>query len=121
MFQVGQCESPYRMGFLIGRRFSDMIRSRLSKDPVLQNQLLPWAKTSESHQLIEALTRSNRDKYPEYWDELVGLAEGSGAPFREVCFLSSTFDLPEKMRSPNVSLLVIQNEMIQRQHSEAAG
>lgn len=89
MFEVGPCESSYQMGLLIGRRFCDMIRSRLSKDLVLQNQLLPWARTPESCPLIGALTRSNQDKFPEYWDELVGTAEGSGAPVLEVSFLFS--------------------------------
>ncbi|PKI66251.1 hypothetical protein CRG98_013332 [Punica granatum] len=64
MFEVGPCESSYELGFQIGRRFSDVIGIRLSKDLILQNQLLPWARTEESRPLIEALTRSNRDKFP---------------------------------------------------------
>lgn len=88
MFEAGQCKSSYQMGFLIGRRFLDMIRSRLLKDPILRDQLLPWARTRESLLLIEALTRSNREKFLEHWDKLIGTAEGSAAPFLEVCFSS---------------------------------
>ncbi|OWM72128.1 hypothetical protein CDL15_Pgr018011 [Punica granatum] len=88
MFEVGPCESSYELGFQIGRRFSDVIGIRLSKDLILQNQLLPWARTEESRPLIEALTRSNRDKFPGYWDELIGTAEGSGAPLLEIMLIN---------------------------------
>lgn len=84
MFEVGPCESPYQMGFLIGKRFSETIRSRLEKDLVLREQLVPFAETPEAKPLIESLCANNKAKYPEYWDELIGIAEGSEAPVDEV-------------------------------------
>ncbi|KAL9349893.1 hypothetical protein Peur_057148 [Populus x canadensis] len=80
MLEIGPCDNPYQMGFLTGQRFSNKIRSRLSTDLVLQNQLLPFAKTPESQALIKALTINNQKKFPKYWDELLGTAEGSGVP-----------------------------------------
>uniref|UniRef100_A0A6M2F9E6 Peptidase C45 hydrolase domain-containing protein n=1 Tax=Populus davidiana TaxID=266767 RepID=A0A6M2F9E6_9ROSI len=80
MLEIGPCDNPYQMGFLTGQRFSKKIRSRLSSDLVLQNQLLPFAKTPESQALIKALTINNQKKFPKYWDELLGTAEGSGVP-----------------------------------------
>ncbi|KAF9685889.1 hypothetical protein SADUNF_Sadunf03G0101500 [Salix dunnii] len=87
MFEIGPCDNPYHMGFLTGQRFSDKIRSRLSTDLILQNQLLPFAKTPESQALIKALTINNQKKFPKYWDELLGTAEGSGVPVLHVLII----------------------------------
>lgn len=92
VFEIGPCDNPYQMGFLTGQRFSDKIRSRLSTDLILQNQLLPFAKTPESQALIEALTINNQKKFPRYWDELVGTAEGSGVPVLHVMIIIQVYE-----------------------------
>lgn len=84
MFEVGPCETAHQMGLLIGRRFSNLIRSRLARDLILQNQLLPFAKNPESQALLQALYYNNQNKYPKYWEELLGIAEGSGVPVLDV-------------------------------------
>lgn len=90
MFEVGPCENAYQMGFLIGQRFSKQIRSRVATDLILQQQLLPFAKTPQSQPLIKALSDANRKKFPNYWDELLGTAEGSGVPLLDVMFFILT-------------------------------
>ncbi|KAK6935470.1 Peptidase C45 [Dillenia turbinata] len=80
MFEVGPCENGYQMGFLIGKRFSHQIKSRLATDLILQQQLLPYSQTIQSQPLITSLCNTNRKKFRRYWDELVGTAEGSGVP-----------------------------------------
>lgn len=87
IFEVGPCEDAYTMGFLIGQRFSNKIRSRLARDLILQDQLLPFAQTLESQPLIQSLTDNHRTKFPRYWDELVGTAEGSGVPVLDVMII----------------------------------
>lgn len=84
IFEVGPCENAYQMGFMIGQRFSKMIKSRLATDLILQNQLLPFAQTPKSQPLLQSLAITNKKKFPEYWDELLGTADGSGSPFLEV-------------------------------------
>lgn len=84
MFDVGPCDDAYHLGFFIGQRFSNEIRSRLSKDLILQNQLRPFAETPQAKPLIKALSENNRKKFPRYWDELLGTAEGSGVPVLDV-------------------------------------
>ena len=86
MFEVGPCESAYQMGFLIGQRFSNLIRSRLARDLILQDQLLPFAQTPQAQPLLKALADNNKKKFPSYWDELIGTAEGSGVPVLNVIF-----------------------------------
>ncbi|KAK2966467.1 hypothetical protein RJ640_018996 [Escallonia rubra] len=87
VFEVGPCEDAYHMGFLTGQRFSNKIRSRLATDLILQDQLLPFARSPQSQPLIKALSDTNRNKFPRYWAELVGTAEGSGVPLLHVIFI----------------------------------
>lgn len=89
IFEVGPCENAYQMGFLIGQRFSNLIRSRLARDLILQNQLLPFAGTPESRSFIKALWENNQNKFPGYWDELLGTAAGSGVPVIEVMLMKT--------------------------------
>ncbi|KZV20549.1 hypothetical protein F511_34482 [Dorcoceras hygrometricum] len=88
IFEVGSCENGYDFGFLIGQRFSKIIQSRLSKDLILKNQLLPFAKSTHSQPLLESLIRNNQEKYPKYWDELRGTAQGSGSSFLDIMLLN---------------------------------
>ncbi|XP_044476284.1 uncharacterized protein LOC123203880 isoform X4 [Mangifera indica] len=88
IFEVGPCENAYQMGFLIGQRFSNLIRSRLARDLILQNQLLPFAGTPESRSFIKALLENNQNKFPGYWDELLGTAAGSGVPVIEIILIN---------------------------------
>ncbi|KAF9604926.1 hypothetical protein IFM89_011293 [Coptis chinensis] len=73
-FEVGPCEEAYEMGFLIGQRFSHLIKSGLATDLTL----LPFAQSPQSQPLIRF--ESNSKKYPRYWDELSATAEGSAVP-----------------------------------------
>lgn len=92
IFAVGPCENAYEMGFLIGQRFSEEIRSRLETDLILQKQLLPFARTLIGQHLLESLSDSNRKKFPSYWDELLGTAQGSSLPFLHV--INPTLSFP---------------------------
>ncbi|XP_039052002.1 uncharacterized protein LOC120193616 [Hibiscus syriacus] len=88
MFEVGPCENGFQLGFLIGQRFYNQIRRRLAGDFILRNQLLPFAQTPQAQQLIKALSETNRKKFPRYWDELLGTAEGSGVPVLEIILVN---------------------------------
>ncbi|KAH6763305.1 hypothetical protein C2S52_020738 [Perilla frutescens var. hirtella] len=90
IFEVGPCKDGFEMGFLIGQRFSMVIKSRLQRDLILQKQLLPFALSPHSKPLLTSLFETNMNKYPNYWDELRGTAQGSGTPFLEVyiCIIS---------------------------------
>ncbi|KAJ0049002.1 hypothetical protein Pint_15050 [Pistacia integerrima] len=88
IFEVGPCENAYQMGFLIGQRFSNLIRSRLARDLILQNQLLQFAGAPESRSFIEAISENNRNKFPRYWDELLGTAAGCGVSVLEIILIN---------------------------------
>lgn len=84
VFDVGPCDEPYQMGFLTGRNFSAMIKSRVAQDQILQHQLLPFALTPRAEPLLESICLANRQRYPRYWQELLGIAGGSGVPILHV-------------------------------------
>ncbi|KAL2636390.1 hypothetical protein R1flu_007869 [Riccia fluitans] len=85
--RIEGCKS-YEMGFAIGMHFEAMIRSRLASDPHLSSTLLPFANTEQGQHLVKLLSKNNRECYPDYWDELRGLADGSGVPFLSILLLN---------------------------------
>ncbi|OMP11625.1 Peptidase C45, acyl-coenzyme A:6-aminopenicillanic acid acyl-transferase [Corchorus capsularis] len=88
IFEVGPCEDNYQLGFLIGSRFCNQIRSRVAGDLILQNQLLPFARTLRGQSLIKALSETNQKKFPRYWAELLGTADGSGVPVLDIILIN---------------------------------
>lgn len=89
MFEVGPCKDSYELGLLIGQRFSQRIKKRVASDLILQNQLRPFAQTPLSESLLKSLFYNNQTKFPSYWDELLGTAQGSGVPLLDVTFIFS--------------------------------
>ncbi|KAJ7544539.1 hypothetical protein O6H91_09G082000 [Diphasiastrum complanatum] len=79
---------PYDFGLLLGRHFAPMIQSRATKDPILHTELLPFSKSEEGHKLIQMLSKTNSQRFPHHWDEMRGIADGSGVPFSEVLLLN---------------------------------
>ncbi|KAL0297557.1 UNVERIFIED_CONTAM: hypothetical protein Sradi_6807800 [Sesamum radiatum] len=131
MLEIGPCKESYEMGFLIGQRFSRQINSRLAKDLILRNQLLPFANSPHSHSLLKSLSENNMRRYPNYWDELQGTAQGSGVPFLEIMLLnfrkeilpfipkaeeSSSFDTNDDCSD----ILVVSDSMAVAAHNEDA-
>ncbi|RDX83034.1 hypothetical protein CR513_36099, partial [Mucuna pruriens] len=88
MLEVGACKDAYEMGLLIGKRFSQLIRSRVARDLILQNQLRPFAHTPQSQSLLNSLFDNNQSKFPRYWDELLGIAAGSGVPLLDILLIN---------------------------------
>ncbi|RLN24220.1 uncharacterized protein C2845_PM07G39270 [Panicum miliaceum] len=88
IFDAGRCADGYALGLAVGRRFADVIRSRMRQDLVLREQLLPFASTAQAAALLAALQAANRERYPRYWDELVGTADGSGVPLLHVILVN---------------------------------
>uniref|UniRef100_A0A2N9FHP1 Peptidase C45 hydrolase domain-containing protein n=1 Tax=Fagus sylvatica TaxID=28930 RepID=A0A2N9FHP1_FAGSY len=131
MFEVGPCESAYQMGFLIGQRFSNLIRSRLARDLILQDQLLPFAQTPQAEPLLKALTDNNQKKFPNYWDELLGTAEGSRVPILEIILINFRKEilpfLPKTKLIANIDspddcsdVLIVSDSMAMAAHNEDA-
>lgn len=131
MLEIGPCKDGYEMGFLIGQRFSRQINSRLSKDLILRNQLLPFARSPRSHTLLKSLSENNKRRYPNYWDELQGTAQGSDVPFLEIMLLNFRKEIlpfiPKAEQSSSIDtnddcsdILVVSDSMAVAAHNEDA-
>ncbi|KAI7988786.1 hypothetical protein LOK49_LG13G01073 [Camellia lanceoleosa] len=133
IFEVGPCENGYHLGFLIGKRFSKQIRSRLATDLILQNQLLPFSQTPQFQSLLKSLSDSNRNKFPTYWDELLGTAQGSGVAVLNLILLNFRKEIlpfiPKTATNSNVDhttdddcsdVLVVSESMAIAAHNEDA-
>ncbi|KAK1663267.1 hypothetical protein QYE76_051426 [Lolium multiflorum] len=88
VFDAGRCADGYQLGLAVGQRFGETIRSRMRGDLFLHEQLLPFASTAAGKPLLAALQASNRERYPRYWDELVGTAAGSGVPLLHIILVN---------------------------------
>lgn len=73
----------FEVGQAIGRRFSAQIHSGLRDYPFLQ-KILAYHRTPEGQSRYRALLDVNRERYPDYLDELEGLARGADLPFEEL-------------------------------------
>ncbi|GAB2231548.1 hypothetical protein Droror1_Dr00010556 [Drosera rotundifolia] len=88
IFEIGPCDKAYQIGYQMGVTFSSTITSRIDTDLILRNQLRPFAQTPSGMLLVRLLCDTNKEKYPEYWDELVGIAEGSGVPELDIILIN---------------------------------
>ncbi|XP_047342251.1 uncharacterized protein LOC124945797 [Impatiens glandulifera] len=131
MFEIGPCDSSYQMGFQIGQKFSNQIKSRIAADLILRNQLLPFAQSPISRPLIGALSDSNRKKFPSYWNELQGTADGSGVPMLHLLLLNFRKEIlpfvPKSKLSDEIDsvddcsdVLVVNDSMAVAAHNEDA-
>ncbi|KAE9614094.1 hypothetical protein Lal_00016511 [Lupinus albus] len=132
IFEVGPCKDAYEMGFLIGQRFSQKIKSRVENDLILQNQLRPFAQKADSESLLKPLFHNNQRKFPRYWDELLGTAAGSGVPLLDILLMNLRKEIlafipKEEIKGFNVDtpddcsdVLVVDESMAIAAHNEDA-
>lgn len=67
-----------------GRQFKSLIEDNLSKSDYLKNSLLPVYKTEEGKTLYKKNLELCKRNFPEYVQEIQGMAQGSNVPFHEV-------------------------------------
>ncbi|XP_020689911.1 uncharacterized protein LOC110104939 [Dendrobium catenatum] len=132
-FEVEVCETAMEIGFLIGKRFSYLIKNRIASDLILQEQLLPFAQTFQGKSLLDKLCKNNKQSFPRYWDELVGAAEGSGVSVLDLVLLNfrkeilpfvpksgraATKEEEEEASNDCSDVLIVNNSMAIAAHNE---
>ncbi|XP_057518594.1 uncharacterized protein LOC130799501 isoform X1 [Amaranthus tricolor] len=132
IFEVGPCKSSYQMGYQIGEKFSSIIKSRLANDLILQTQLRPFSTSHLGKQLLDSLSDNNRNRFSFYWDELVGIAEGSNVPVLDIILINfrkeilafipknESINIPEDTPDDCSDVLVVSNSMAVAAHNEDA-
>jgi predicted choloylglycine hydrolase len=76
--------SHFEVGFAIGKRFAEQIHCLFDNYRFLQQQVLPYHRTPEGQARYQELLDLNKARYPDYFAELEGLAQGSERPFEDL-------------------------------------
>ncbi|MHC4432007.1 MAG: C45 family autoproteolytic acyltransferase/hydrolase [Planctomycetota bacterium] len=76
--------SHFEIGLATGKRFAAQIQRAFDMYPFLQQQILPYQRTPEGQARYRELLDLNRTRYPSYFAELEGMAEGAGHSFEEL-------------------------------------
>ena len=76
--------SHSEVGFAIGKRFAEQIHRLFDNYRFLRHRVLPYHCTLEGQARYQELLDLNRTRYPDYFAELEGLAQGAGRPFEEL-------------------------------------
>ncbi|KAG6958742.1 hypothetical protein JG688_00010374 [Phytophthora aleatoria] len=77
-------DSHFEFGRQMGLRFRDKIQDRMRLTSKLQTLLLPFAKTSTGRKLLDRYLLTHRTTFPQYVEELEGVAEGSDVSFETI-------------------------------------
>ncbi len=72
--------SNYDIGFQVGRTFRDRIHSVLDSSTILE---LNKAKDQEHPEWVDQLYKKSNDRFPQYVQEIRGIADGAGIDFRD--------------------------------------
>ena len=67
-----------------GRKFSSQIRSAISNNTFFSKKIQPYYQTAEGKELYDSFLKVIQFWYPQYLDELRGLADGAGVPYDTV-------------------------------------
>ncbi|KAH7460817.1 uncharacterized protein KRP23_14523 [Phytophthora ramorum] len=77
-------DSHFEFGRELGLRFRAKIQDRMRLNSKLQTLLLPFSQTSMGRKLLDRYLAVHRATFPQYVEELEGMAEGSDVPFETI-------------------------------------
>ena len=75
-------DTNYDFGLAFGKEFEREIKVRLSSDTSLKKLVAEFG--TENNHVYAQFMASHKNAFPEYMDELQGVADGSGVPFTEL-------------------------------------
>lgn len=83
------CEGPPReVGHTIGKRFRSEIFRTLDGHDGLNTRFWPYSRTPAGRERYQHLVALHRNRYPEFFSELEGMAEGAAVPFEKLFLIN---------------------------------
>jgi hypothetical protein len=70
----------YEIGFSIGQTFGERIRNFVAQYQTLHSILIPFYNSSDGKKIFTNLLQINQKKFPQYFDEIHGVAQGAKVP-----------------------------------------
>eukprot|EP00051_Salpingoeca_urceolata_P004857 m.68270 g.68270 ORF g.68270 m.68270 type:complete len:386 (+) comp13891_c0_seq2:58-1215(+) len=80
--------SPYEIGQAIGSTFSKQLHTFIEQYDTLRRVLLPYYGSAAGRQVCDEFLATVALHYPDYLQEIHGIANGSGVPFETVWLLN---------------------------------
>ena len=92
----------YDAGYQYGEQTRYVIQERYRLDKVLQDILIPWSNTMEGELAIANVIATHECEFPEYMQELKGMAAGAQVPFSQALMYTMeeefSYLVPENLR-----------------------
>jgi predicted choloylglycine hydrolase len=83
------CKGPPReIGHTIGKHFRAEILRTLDGHEVLNTRFMPYSRTPDGRARYQHLVALHRNRYPEFFSELEGMAEGAAVPFEQLFLIN---------------------------------
>jgi len=83
------CKGPPReIGHTIGKRFRAEILLTLDRHDGLNTRFMPYSRTPAGRARYQHLVALHRNRYPEFFSELDGMAEGAAVPFEKLFLIN---------------------------------
>jgi len=91
----------------------DRMKAWVAGFPALEQLLRPYAQTAEGAKVVEAYVATNRAAFPDIWDELRGMADGSGLGLETIVLMQFRVELLTLIQSNSsvASMRVFQDSL----------
>lgn len=80
--------SYYNIGFAVGVQFTDIIHDTFDNHKGLHQELLVYNRTAAGRQRYRNLIALHEKEYPQFMQELKGIADGAGRHFEELFLMN---------------------------------
>lgn len=77
----------YEVGYDVGRTFGSLFHSYLSIASILNEEFIPAYKTPAGRKAYDETLAAVKKRFPQYLDELQGMADGAEVPFYKLFLL----------------------------------
>ncbi|XP_027849361.2 uncharacterized protein LOC114128947 [Aphis gossypii] len=89
----------YEVGFSVGRTFGSIIKEYVRLYEPLQSEFLPMYAQPEGKEIYEESLKSTQKYFPQYVNELQGLADGAEVPFHVLFLMALDDTLPKNLNA----------------------
>lgn len=101
----------YEVAMAIGRRFNATIHTAMSSSAFYNEKMLSYYNTADGKKLYDSLTQEAVQSFPQYVEEIQGLADGIELPFYKMMLWNMQFEwqlhLNKTLPTPSCSDLLL--------------
>lgn len=96
--------SHYEVMKEVGKAVSSRIRKWVQLHAPLRSVLEPYVSSREGAAALKAYSETHKKAFPKYWDEMRGLADGSGMPIQTAVLMNFRWELLGLAKAANSKL-----------------